>query len=90
VYAIVRDAKKYPFGATLDFGKGALGRSISRGICVMTYAGWKIITLENLKENTEIFFAISRFSGSAVGRFPKGEGIVYQLKGECFIRPLSS
>jgi hypothetical protein len=35
----------------------------------MTDAGWKIITLENLKENTEKTFAISRFSGSAVGRF---------------------
>jgi hypothetical protein len=37
----------------------------------MTDAGWKIITLENLKENTEKTFAISRFSGSAVGRFQK-------------------
>jgi hypothetical protein len=27
----------------------------------MTNAGWKIITLENLKKNTELFFAISRF-----------------------------
>jgi hypothetical protein len=69
VYAIVHDAKKYPFAAMLDFGKWALGRSISWGICVMTDAGWKIITLENLKENTEKTFAISRFSGSAVGRF---------------------
>jgi hypothetical protein len=35
----------------------------------MTNAGWKIITLENLKKNTEKTFAISRFPGSSVGRF---------------------
>jgi hypothetical protein len=29
----------------------------------MTNAGWNIITLENLKTNTEKTFAISRFLG---------------------------
>ncbi len=53
VYAIVHDAKKYPFAAMLDFGKWALGRSIHWEICVMSDAGWKIITLENQKENTK-------------------------------------
>jgi hypothetical protein len=53
VYAIVHDAKKYPFAAMMDFRKWVLERSMSWGIRVMTNAGWKIITLEDLKKNRE-------------------------------------